>query len=67
MELNVNKLEAHRIVFKENPREFAKRLGVSHQWYYIVIGDTGLKINPRLQTINKIAKALGLDAKELIL
>jgi transcriptional regulator with XRE-family HTH domain len=65
MELNVKKLEAHRIVKNENPRVFAKRIGVSHQWYYAVI--SGVKpSNPRLETINKIAEALGLEPKDLI-
>ena len=65
MEFNVKKLEAHRIVLNENPRVFAKRIGVSHQWYYAVIAGKNL-LNPRLKTIDKIADALGLDPKDLI-
>jgi transcriptional regulator with XRE-family HTH domain len=66
MELNIKKLEAHRIVFNENPRVFAKRIGVSHQWYYAVIAGKNSGVNPRLETINKIAENLGLDPKDLI-
>ena len=66
MEFNVKKLEAHRIVLNENARDFAKRIGVSHQWYYAVIADNNLHLNPRINTINKIARALGLDPKDLI-
>ena len=65
MEFNVEKLEAHRIVLNENPRDFAKKIGVSHQWYYAVISGKKL-LNPRIKTIDKIADALGLDPKDLL-
>ena len=64
LEFNSKLIEAHRTVLKENPRKFSIRLGVSHQWYYDVVA--GKKINPRIETINKVADALGLDPKDLI-
>jgi len=64
MEINIEKLEAHRIVLNENARQFAKRLGLSHAWYYKI--KNGERINARLDTIEKIAEALKLPAKDLI-
>ena len=64
MELNVDKLEAHRNVLNENPRQFAIRLGVSHAWYYKVLN--GEMKNPQIETLNKVSDALGIPAKDLI-
>lgn len=64
MKLNVQRIEAHRIVLNEKPRKFAQRIGMSHQWYYDLINDG--KTNVRLDTINKIAELLGINPKELI-
>ena len=65
MELNVKKLEAHRNVSNETPRDFAKRIGVSHTWYYWVMSGKFLG-TVRLKTLDKIAEALGIPAKDLI-
>lgn len=64
MELNVERIEAHRIVLNEKPRQFAARIGMSHQWYYDLIN--GGKANVRLDTINKIAASLEVKPKDLI-
>ena len=66
MQLDIVKLEAHRIVMDINKRQFAKKLGVSHQWYYTAVEEDKAP-NPRLATINKIAKALDLNPLSLII
>lgn len=65
MDINIKKLEAHREVFDENVRDFAKRIGVSHTWYYSLLD--GNNQNPRIETIARIARKLDLkSAKDLI-
>ena len=67
MEIDKNRLEAYRTVFNDNMRAFAKRIGVSHAWYYdLVKAKSEYADNARLSTINKIADALGIPAKDLI-
>ena len=65
MKLNTQKLEAFRTIHNENPRQFAKRIGVSHAWYYQVIKKNG-GTNPSLGIVNKIAKALDVEPRDLI-
>lgn len=65
MELNTKKLEQFRSIYSENPREFAKRLGVSHAWYYQLIKKNG-GTNPSLGIVNKIARALDIEPRDLI-
>ena len=66
MKLNIKKLEQFRSVYSESPREFAKRLGVSHAWYYQLIKKDG-GTNPSLGVINKIAKGLDIEPRDLII
>ena len=65
MRIDRDRLESFRRLYAESPRRFAKRLGVSYQWYYDLIEDTNTA-NPRLETIQTIADALGIPAKDLI-
>jgi len=64
MEINKEKLESFRGLYSENARRFALRIGVSYQWYYDFL--EAERINPRLETIQTIADALGIPAKDLI-
>lgn len=64
MKLNIEYLEVLRKAYNENIREFAKRIGVSHQTYYNFQKGNG---QPTLETIGHIAKNLKLiDGRELI-
>lgn len=63
MELDIKRLEALRKAYGENVRDFAKRINISHAAYYYFLQK---KRTPTLETIGKLAKALGLDSKDLI-
>ncbi len=45
-------------------RQFARRIGVSYQWYYDFIEAD--KVNPRLETVQTIADALGVTIDFLL-
>lgn len=65
MKVNIEYLEKIREAYKENIRDFAKRIGVSHQTYYNMQKGNG---QPTLDTIDIIAKNLKLkDARDLII
>ena len=65
MELNIKFLETLREAHGENVRQFAKRIGVSHQTYY---NYTRGKSEPTISIIGKIGEKLRLkDAKALII
>ena len=66
MQVDITKIEAHRIVLGLNIRDFAKKIGMSHQWYYSLVDKNNNHSNLRIETVNKIASALGLKGKDLI-
>ena len=65
MKIDVERLELLRTGFRENPREFAKRIGLSHAWYYQLIRKNGGQ-NPSLKTLHKIARALNIEPRDLL-
>ena len=65
MRIDKDRLEGFRKLYAESPRRFSIRIGVSYQWYYDLI-DGENNANPRLETIQTIADALGIPAKDLI-
>lgn len=64
MNLNVEKLEQLRNVYGENVRDFAKRINITHAAYYFFLQG---KRTPTLETITKIAVAIDIDPKDLII
>ena len=64
MRINIEKLESIRKAYGEGIREFVKRIGVSHQWYYNIIN--GQETQLYLETINKISKNLKIKWQDLI-
>jgi transcriptional regulator with XRE-family HTH domain len=65
MHVNVEKLEKIRAAFGENVRDFAVRIGVSHQWYYNLINSKGN--SPNLKTVAEVGDKLNLSVKDLII
>ena len=66
MKINIEYLEQLRAAYNENPREFADRIGVSHQTYYNWLKSNGYA--KQFDTISVIGKRLKLkDARVLII
>ena len=63
MKLNVTKirLELERLHWSQS--ELGRRMGESKQWVWWVLNTNG---NHTFQTVEKLAKVLGLDPKDLI-
>jgi DNA-binding XRE family transcriptional regulator len=63
--IDVEKLEHFRKAHGETPREFAKRIGVSHWSYYKWISNTHPGL-PSLKTLGRIAHNLGVTTRDLV-
>lgn len=61
--ININLLETRRKKLKISKYRMADLLGMSRQSYYSIL----TKKSTRLNTLDKIAKILNLDPKDLII
>jgi len=63
MELNKRKigLELDRLGWSK--RRLAKEMGVQRQWVYVILGRKG---GCTLRTVERIAKALGMNPRDLL-
>ena len=64
MELNKRKINIELARLKWTKYRLAKEMGVTRQWVYRILGRTG---GCTLRTVDRIAKALGADPKDLLI
>ena len=64
MNLNIEKLEQLRTAYGDNVRDFAKRINITHAAYYFFLQG---KRTPTLETITRIATAIDIEPKDLII
>ena len=64
MKLNTDKLEKIRLALELDYGEFAKKIGLSRQRYYVILNGYG---NPTMKTINQISRKLSLTEEEIII
>ena len=60
---NIKKLEEIRISKGLTVYQMSRRIGISHQKYYDFLHEYG---SPKFETINRIAKNLGIKSQDLI-
>ena len=67
MKPNIKKMELEMNRLGWNKARLAKEMGVTRQSvYYYFSEDFSQKTDPRLGTITKMGKALGIDPKDLL-
>jgi len=64
MKLNKRKIELELERLGWSKRRLAEEMGVKRQWVYVVLSDA--RDGCTLRTVNRIAKALGLNPRDLL-
>jgi transcriptional regulator with XRE-family HTH domain len=62
--LDTNKLRQVREAKGYDPAEIARRAGMTRQQWFNL--ETGLRPDPRVSTVQRLARALGCDVNELL-
>jgi len=68
MKLNKRKIDIELTRLKWSKYRLAQEMGVKRQWVYAILGrDLGREGSCTLRTVDRIARALGADPKDLLI